>query len=408
MRSSSLLALVLKNYQAEVPAYGSLVQRLTTMVGNGPDKAAIHRLISEVTSKQKVEPWQGPVLEGLAQGLRTNKSKSIIADEQANLIDNFFTNLSAGVREGALHILKVTGITNKDLATKSAKKAAIIAADTSVENNKRADAIKFLALYNPADHVDLLENLIVPQEHPSVQLAALQTLNTVQDLSVSKFILQAWPEMTPGIRDAALNTFMTNTDRMNLLLDAVESKKVPPESLGWSRISNLLNQDNDVVRTKARALLVNKDQEKINKEFEKALELKGDAANGRTVFQQNCGLCHQVRGEIGIKFGPDLGTVQNWLAKDILANILAPNASIALGYDLWDVKMKTGETLQGIISSETSSAINLRTAPAQEKLINRQDIESLTVTQTSAMPVLTSQLNYQQMADIIAFLRQTK
>ncbi len=81
------------------------------------------------------------------------------------------------------------------------------------------------------------------------------------------------------------------------------------------------------------------------------------------MFQQNCGLCHQVRDKLGVKFGPDLGTVQNWLAKDIMANILNPNLSIAVGYDLMDVKLKTGESLQGIIASETSAAITLKTNP---------------------------------------------
>ncbi|MEO6681480.1 MAG: c-type cytochrome, partial [Ginsengibacter sp.] len=303
---------------------------------------------------------------------------------------------------------KVTGISNDVLAKKSIEKAASIAKDTSIAIKKRSEAIHFLALHKPAENVGLLEKLLVPQEHPNVQIAALQTLNLVPDLAVSKYILQKWPAMTPEIRDAALNTFMSNTDRMNLLLKAIETKQILPESLGWLRISSLLNQDNDVVRTKARSLLVNKDQEKINKQFETALKLKGDPLKGREIFKYNCALCHQVRGEIGNKFGPDLGTVQSWLAKDILANILDPNASIALGFDLWDVKMKTGESLQGIISSETSSAINLRTAPGKEQTINRQNIESITVTKSSAMPVLTSRLNYQQIADILAFLKQTK
>ncbi len=406
--SGSLLALVLNNYKIDVPSYGSLVQRLTTMVGNGSDKAAIHALIEKATSLENVIPWQGPVLEGIAQGLRTNKSKSIANSEQINLIKIFFTHPSEEVRRGVLHILKVTGISDKSLAEASVKRAASIAADENIPNDKRADAINFLALHNPSQHVKLLEELIKPQENPAVQLAALQTLNVVPDLTVSKYILQVWPAMTPGIRDAALNTFMSNPERMNLLLDAVAAKQVPAASLGWPRTSSLLNQDNDTVRIKARALLVNKDQEKINKEFEQALELKGDPVNGRVIFQQNCGLCHQVRGEIGIKYGPDLGTVQNWLAKDILANVLAPNASIALGFDLWDVKLSNGESFQGIISNETSTAITLHPAPGQEKIINRQDIESLTVTKNSAMPVLTSQLNYQQMADILAFLREGK
>ena len=230
----------------------------------------------------------------------------------------------------------------------------------------------------------------------------------VPGLTVSKYILQEWPAMTPGIRDAALRTFMSDTERMNMLLDAVQSNKIPRGGLGWSFTSSLLGNDNDTIRTRARALLINKDQEKINKEYEKALSLKGDWDRGKMVFQQNCGLCHQVRGEIGIKFGPDLGTVQNWLAKDIMSNILAPNASIAVGFDLWSVKLKSGESLQGIISSETSTAITLHLAPAQEKIINRQDIESLSVTSTSAMPVLTAQVSHQQMADLLAFLRQTK
>ena len=406
--SGSLLTLVLKNFKLDVPAYGSLVQRLTTMAGAGPDKIAIKRLIEQAVVIKSTSPWQGPVLEGLADGLRKNKSNTITAEQQNTLVKTFFNHPSNEVRRGALHILKVTGITDRFLAKTSIEKAASISADKNIPNDKRADAIIFLTLGELAEHTDLLKKLIIPQEHPIVQLAALKTLSMVPGLTVSKYILQEWPAMTPGIRDAALRTFMSDTERMNMLLDAVQSNKIPRGGLGWSFTSSLLGNDNDTIRTRARALLINKDQEKINKEYEKALSLKGDWDRGKMVFQQNCGLCHQVRGEIGIKFGPDLGTVQNWLAKDIMSNILAPNASIAVGFDLWSVKLKSGESLQGIISSETSTAITLHLAPAQEKIINRQDIESLSVTSTSAMPVLTAQVSHQQMADLLAFLRQTK
>jgi putative heme-binding domain-containing protein len=195
---------------------------------------------------------------------------------------------------------------------------------------------------------------------------------------------------------------------MNALLDAIESGKIMASSLGWSRSSSLMGQDNDTVRNRARALLVNNDQEKVNKGYQKALDMKGDAAKGKVIFQQNCGLCHQVRGELGIKFGPDLGTVHSWLPKDIMANILDPNLAIAVGFDLWEIRMKTGESMQGIIASETASAIDLHIAPGQQKVINRQEIESLKVMNTSAMPVLTEQITHQQMADLLAFLKETK
>ena len=406
--SGSLLTLVLKNYKADVTAYGILVQRLTTMVGAGHDKIAANKLIEQAVSIDRILPWQGSVLEGLAYGLRNNKSNSITAEQQNTLIKTFFNHPSGEVRRGALQILKVSGITDKFLVKTAIEKAANIATDKSLPNDKRADAINFFTLGDLTQHVDLLKKLIIPKEHPIVQLAALKTLSMVPGLTAGKYILQEWSAMTPGIRDAALSTFMSNPERMNMLLDAVQSNKIQRAGLGWSLTSSLLGNDNDTVRTRARALLINKDQEKINKDFGKALSLKGDWDKGKIVFQQNCGLCHQVRGELGIKFGPDLGTVQNWLAKDIMANILAPNASIAVGFDLWSVKLKSGESLQGIIKSETSTAIILHLGPAQEKIINRQDIESLTVLNNSAMPVLTAQINHQQMADLLAFLRQTK
>lgn len=408
-QSGALLNTVLKNFNPNIPAYGSLVQRLTNMIGAGGSVENIRELIerSTVATNGSQAAWQGAVLSGLAAGLRNRKPSPLTESDQQLLVKTFFDHPSGDVRKASLQLLKNNGISNDALAVSSIKKAAAIAGDKTQTNEKRSEAINFIALRNPTPYIDLLKKIIVPQEHPTVQLAALSTLNAVPDMTVNKYVLQEWTTLTPGIRDAALATFMSNPQRMTLLLDAVESGKIQASSLGWSRTSSLMGQDNDTIRTRARALLANHDQEKVNKEYQEALTLKGDPVKGKTVFQQNCGLCHQVRDKLGVKFGPDLGTVQNWLAKDIMANILAPNLSIAVGYDLWEVKLKSGESLQGIIASETSAAITLRTNPGEEKIINRQDIESLTVMNTSIMPVLTKQIDHQQMADLLAFLRHS-
>ncbi len=405
--TGSLLNLVISNYKNDVPAYASLVQRLTAMVGASGDQAAIHKLIDQASAQTTHSAWQAPVLAGIAQGLKGKDPKPNLKDEESVIVKTFFDHPSADVRTAALQLLKVIGLSDEALAKTSVDKAVLIAQNKTLPNERRAEAINFMALRDPAPHADMLKKLIIPQEHPSVQIAAIQTLSLVPDQTVTQYVLHEWTALTPGIRDAALATFMTNSERMTVLLDAVQSGKIQAGSLGWSRTSALMGQNNDTIRKRARAMFLNNDQVKVNKEYQKALELKGDMAKGKAVFQQNCALCHQVRGKIGVKFGPDLGTVQNWLAKDIMANVLAPNLSIAVGYDLCDVKMKTGESMQGIVASETSSAITLRTAPGQEKLLNRQDIESVTVMPTSAMPVLTQQINHQQMADLIAFLRQT-
>src|SRR5690606_21774722 len=100
-----------------------------------------------------------------------------------------------------------------------------------------------------------------------------------------------------------------------------------------------------------------------------------------------------------------LGAVNNWLSKEIMANILDPNVAIAPVFDLWEVTMKNGEKMQGMIMNETSSAINLRVCPGLEKTINRQEISGIRSLNMSVIPRLAKQIDQQQMADLLAFLR---
>jgi putative heme-binding domain-containing protein len=92
-----------------------------------------------------------------------------------------------------------------------------------------------------------------------------------------------------------------------------------------------------------------------------------------------------------------------------MANILAPNLSISSGYDLWTVEMKNGELFQGIIASETATALTLKNAAQEVRAINRKDIKLLKALNMSSMTSgLEKQINQQQMADLLAFLRQNK
>ena len=112
---------------------------------------------------------------------------------------------------------------------------------------------------------------------------------------------------------------------------------------------------------------------------------------------------------MGVSLGPDLGTIHNWAPNAIMANILAPNLSITSGFDLWEVELKNGESVQGMISTETPNAITLRNVGSMEKTISRNEIKSLKALNMSTMPDgLDKLINQQQMADLLAFLLQNK
>jgi putative heme-binding domain-containing protein len=91
-----------------------------------------------------------------------------------------------------------------------------------------------------------------------------------------------------------------------------------------------------------------------------------------------------------------------------MANILDPNLSIAPGFDLWEVVLKDGQTIHGMIMNETSSAISLRISPGIEKTITRQDIVTIKGMQLSLMPGLSEQLDQEKIADLMAFIRNAE
>ena len=407
-QSGSLLTTVLNSYNDEVPAYASLTQKLAGMAGAGGDASKIHTLIGQATAPGN-QSWKAPLLNGLAQGIRGSKTNpEVLKPDQPLLVKTCFGHASDDVRRAAFHLLRVSGISNEALAKETMSKAAANVANKNLPDERRIESIEILSLGDPSAVSELLKKIIIPQEQPSLQMAAIETLNKVPGKTVTDYILQQWPALTPGVRDVALNTFMVNAERRKQLLSAVESGIVLPASLGWNLSAQLMQDNEDAIRNRARALLSNKDEAKVNKEFQKALHLTGNYDNGKTVFLNNCALCHQVRGSTGVAFGPDLGTVQGWLAKDILANILAPNLSIATGFDLWEVELNAGEIMQGVIGSETASAIKLKTAPGVEKILNRGNIKSLKVINRSIMPSLSTQITHREMADLLAFLKQKK
>ena len=410
--TSSLLNVVLERFRPEIPAYSSLVQRLTSMIGTTGDANDIYQLIKKATATTDDKNIKSHVaiLEGLSRGLKNRKSPLIIPPNlQKMLVRTFFENNSSQIRNASYHVLKVKGISEQALKDRSIEKALSIVKDSAQKADRRADAIDFLSLGDPSSYVAILEKLLVPQEPSVVQLAAVRTLDLEPGIMVSQYIIQQWPELTPEIRNAAIKIFLGKPERVNLLLTAMEQGLILPNSVSFNSSVGLMMQTDPTLRNRARAIFTRSKEEgkKVNEKYREALKLTGDPVKGRAVYAQNCAICHQVRGEMGLGIGPDLGTVHNWTKEDIMANILDPNLSISAGFDLWNVELNTGESVQGIIKSETPTAITLVNSGKPDRTINRQEIRSLKTANVSAMPSgLEKNIDQQQMADLLSFLRQ--
>ena len=225
-------------------------------------------------------------------------------------------------------------------------------------------------------------------------------------------MLKNWKTLFPGIKEDALNTFITepfSVPRLSLLLQSISSGTITKSELGWPVTVILMRDIPDSLKEYARTLLSGKKEDRslVIKEYKASLQLKGDAGEGKKVYSANCAVCHQVRGKLGIDFGPDLGTVQSWHPENILINILDPNLSISHSYELWDVVLNDGTMLQGIIVSQTSTAIVVNRQGGVKTTIAKKDIKSLKTLDMSPMPNdFEKRIDKQQMSDLIAFIKQ--
>ena len=116
------------------------------------------------------------------------------------------------------------------------------------------------------------------------------------------------------------------------------------------------------------------------------IAMKGDAKKGVEVFTANCSVCHQVNGE-GIDFGPKLSEIGDKLPKEgqYLA-ILYPDAGIGFGYEGWELKMKDGSILNGILSSKTETDLVLKMPGGITQNLKTANVKSMKQLPNSMMP----------------------
>ncbi len=138
------------------------------------------------------------------------------------------------------------------------------------------------------------------------------------------------------------------------------------------------------------------------------LNAKGDAANGKSVFQVNCATCHQVNGE-GYDFGPKLSQIGAKLPKVALYDaIVNPSSGISLGYETTLIKTKEGSSFMGIVSSTTASDVVVNFAGGIQQSFERAAIASMEKLPESLMPALHQMMSKEDLIDLIEYLSALK
>ena len=253
-----------------------------------------------------------------------------------------------------------------------------------------------------------LMNAARSRKSESVQVAIVQSLSKFSDPRVGNDLLNLWSEASGRVRAEILVALMIRSERIESLLAALEKNTVAKSDIPASILATLRSQKESGIRSRVTKLFGTpakiKSRNQVLAEFQPALKLKGDAANGKTVFTQRCALCHRSVKEGNI-LGPDLVTVKANGAEKLLVSILDPNREVAANYMAYDVALKNGTTHTGILGDETTTHIRIKLPLGQQILLPRSDVKSMSSGGKSLMPEgLEAGVTTQQMADLLAFI----
>jgi putative heme-binding domain-containing protein len=387
----------------------SLTAALLALAG----EANIQRLIADVLGDSKTGTSARLLLLRISAQARPG-------DLSAGWVRGLGQSLGHGdpaVRRSAIAAIKAAGIKSFD------KQLFDVSRENSLSVELRIAALECIAERQPSldpDSFDLLLSHLDEKADALTRLAAARTLGTSHlggaQLQQLAGVLPAAATMT--LRPL-LGCFSASADAaIGKALVGALKRCAAAEALPAADLDRALAKQPAEVKALAAPL-----RKKLAARHENqaaylaALKaelapLKANANLGRFVFSSTkagCATCHRVEGK-GSQIGPDLskiGLFRN--AAEILESIVFPSLTIAPEYRTYQVQMRDGKLLTGLITWETADAISLRTPQLTEVQIARKDIEHLSPATLSLMPDgLERTLNRQELRDLVEFLVQRK
>ena len=393
---------------AQSPGRAGFLRRAAAASGGADAEALLLRLDS--ATSPGADWWRAALAEGLALGARDKGALALTARGRGALVTLAFDRAPA-VRRAALEWLSASAgaaasSRPPEASRELVSRAEALAVDARRPADERADALRLLAILDPAPRAALFTRLVDPKEPDEVQIAAVSGLGRIPGDDAAKLLLSRWASLRAPVRNEAAEVLLADPGRTRLLVAALQSGEVQTWALSFWQKRDLIMHRDPKIRALARPLLEEPagEREKVLERYAAAVTRTGDRARGRAVFDSVCARCHRLDGRGGA-IGPDLGSVRNRAPSLLLADILVPSRSIAQSYESYTVETTDGETLEGVVVRQTASALVLRRGDEAERVVKRESIRSMLVSPISAMPAdLDQSIDVRQMADLIALL----
>ena len=125
---------------------------------------------------------------------------------------------------------------------------------------------------------------------------------------------------------------------------------------------------------------------------------------GTTVFEKNCGICHQLGGK-GAKVGPQLDGIGSRGLDRLVEDILDPNRNVDQAFRVTVLALENGQVVSGLLLREEGEILVLADAQGKEMRIPRSSVDERKTSPLSPMPAnFTDQISGEDFNRLLDYL----
>ena len=276
----------------------------------------------------------------------------------------------------------------------------------------RSDALNALFALGHSDRRELLQQGIADSdgEVRAAALAELAKEDAPQAIALLKLAIEGGEG---SVRQAAVRALAGIDSKLVspviARLAGAEALAEEPSNIAVELIEAAAAQGGEVELEAVRALTPEVSELDALAPWRPAL-VGGDAEAGRVVFLEktevNCLRCHVAGDQGSSEVGPDLTGVGSRLdARALLESIVAPNTTLAEGYESWIFALDDGTLLVGRILEENADWVLVLDVDGNKFELTHPEIEARK-RDVSSMPAdLKDHLSLRELRDVVAYLQ---
>jgi putative membrane-bound dehydrogenase-like protein len=304
----------------------------------------------------------------------------------------------------------------QDLVTpvlkKQYRRAVDVVSNPDHEIDVRCRALRLLGvgLGPAAEEQRILVSLLTPETPLEIQLQSIDRMAVIGDAWFASQMIDSWPRLTTGIRNACVSRMMTRGVWQEQLIGALEKGQIAVNDLTPATRQQLRLTGNRSQQVRVDRLLGAAGQlakRELVEAYLAEFPGHGDASRGEALFRQHCAVCHLSQGD-ETPVGASLQNLSNRSPRFLVESILDPNRAVDPKYQAYTVQTFDGRVLVGAIDQESGGQIVLAQVDGRRTSLRREEIEQLQNSGMSLMPEgLENQLSPAQMVDLVRYLERS-